>query len=414
MSLDIEHLETHVEQAKAELRARLPAYRERFDELAARVREEVGAIRRRADAGEAVVPEVHCDEVGRLSSDAALRAAVHRHGCLVVRGCFGEETASGWGEEIARYLDDNGYLDREDPGLDRYFSSLQSGKPQIYSVYWSKPQVLARQSEALAAVRSQLNRLWRYEHDGRREFDPDRECSYADRTRRREPGDNSLGLKPHIDGGSVERWLDPGFRAVYRHVFDGDWERYEAFDALGRTATQEIKSPAVCSMFRTFQGWTALSPQGPGDGTLQLIPSTLAMPYLLLRALQDDVPAGELCGAAPGRALSVDPAWHAELLEGLVSIPAMRPGDTIWWHPDLVHAVEDEHRGAQYSNVIYIGAAPYCDKNAAFLAAQAEAFKRGESSPDFAAEHYEVDYPDRAREADLSPLGRRQLGLEAW
>ena len=27
---------------------------------------------------------------------------------------------------------------------------------------------------------------------------------------------------------------------------------------------QEIPSPAVCSMFRTFQGWTALTAQGPG------------------------------------------------------------------------------------------------------------------------------------------------------
>ena len=38
-----------------------------------------------------------------------------------------------------------------------------------------------------------------------------------------------------------------------------------------------MKAPAVCSAFRSFQGWTALTPQGQGDGTLQVMPLTKAM-----------------------------------------------------------------------------------------------------------------------------------------
>lgn len=415
MALETEDLHHSIEQAKNNLRERLPNYRQSYESLQRAVIDEMEQIRLRQESGKPVIPELEYADIQRLTDDAELRSQVQHRGCVVIRNCFDQQKAEGWSDEIARYLEDNHYLTQEiDSSLDQYFSSLQKGKPQIYSVYWSKPQVLARQSTELATVRRQLNRLWRFEQDGHQEFDPDRECTYADRTRRREPGDSSLGLKPHIDGGSVERWLDPGFQYVYRHVLDGNWQDYDAFDAIGRTATQEIKSPAVCSMFRTFQGWTALSSQGPGDGTLQLVPSTLAAPYLLLRALQDDVPAGELCGATPGRALSADPEWHADLLEGLVSIPHMNAGDTIWWHPDVVHAVEDEHQGKNYSNVIYIGAAPLCDKNAAFMAGQAESFKAGKSSPDFAAENYELNYSDRATEADLSTLGKQQLGLAPW
>ena len=51
-----------------------------------------------------------------------------------------------------------------------------------------------------------------------------------------------------------------------------------AFDGEGRTQTREIPSPAVCSAFRTFQGWTALTRQGPGDGTLKLVPIARTMP----------------------------------------------------------------------------------------------------------------------------------------
>jgi hypothetical protein len=48
------------------------------------------------------------------------------------------------------------------------------------------------------------------------------------------------------------------------------------------------------------------------------------MAYILLRALQDDVPETDLCGAQPGRALSVHPDWHAAILEARTSIPFMR------------------------------------------------------------------------------------------
>jgi hypothetical protein len=218
-------------------------------------------------------------------------------------------------------------------------------------------------------------------------------------------------LSPHVDGGSVERWLDEGFRNVYRHVFSGRWQEYNPFDAAWRPEVQEIPSPAVCSMFRTFQGWTALTRQGRGDGTLQLIPIATGMAYMLLRALQDDVPEDDLCGAQPGRALSVQPRWHSLLLEALTSIPVMEPGDAVFWHTDVVHAVEDEHKGPGYSNVMYIGATVGCPKNAAYLPKQAAAFLAGNTPPDFPADNFEVDFVGRATENDLTPLGRRQMGL---
>ena len=146
--------------------------------------------------------------------------------------------------------------------MDQYFSTLSSSRPQIFGLYWSQPQMEARTSEELAVARKWLNRLWNFDSENGVEFDPDRECLYADRLRQREPGDDTLGLSPHVDGGSVERWLDPGYRKVYRHLLSGDVEAYEPFDAAFRTITKEIPSPAVCSMFRTYQGWTALSRQG--------------------------------------------------------------------------------------------------------------------------------------------------------
>ena len=61
---------------------------------------------------------------------------------------------------------------------------------------------------------------------------------------------------------------------------------------------------------------------------------------------------------------------------------------------------------------MYIGAAPACEKNERFLPKQLRAFEAGESSPDFAAENYEVNFEGRFTADMLSPLGRVQMGYE--
>lgn len=381
-----------------------------FAEVRDHVRRAVDAIHADQAAGRPVVREIDYRAIHEGRVPDSTREAIRRTGCAVVRGMVPVRTASDWFAELGEYLDRNRYEEREADkrGLDRYFASLAAAKPQIFNVYWSKPQVQARQHPALAETRAFLNRLWRYEGV----FDPDRECTYADRVRRRQPGDETLGLSPHMDAGTVERWIDPGFRRVYRAVFSGRWREYDPFDGAHRLETEEIPSPAVCSMFRTFQGWTALTRQGPNDGTLQLIPITEGVCYVLLRALQDDVAENDLCGAAPGRALGVSAEWHPDLIAGLVSIPEVQPGDAVFWHTDICHAVADKHSGTEPASVIYIGAAPYCAKNLAYLPKQKAAFLAGRSAPDFAAMDLEVDFEGRATEEDLTPLGRLQMGFD--
>jgi hypothetical protein len=394
---------------KRSMAPRREALRRAFGEVKDHVRRAADAIREDAASGRPVVPEVEYRAIGGGSVSDRTRQAIRKAGCAVVRGAFPPSVASDWFAELVAYLEANDYERREAEtrGLDQYFSALKAGKPQIFNVYWSKPQVMARQDAKLAQTRAFLDRLWT--HEG--VFDPDRQCTYADRARRRQPGDRTLGLSPHMDAGTVERWIDPGYQKVYERVFAGDWRRYDPFDATRRPETRELPSPAVCSMFRTYQGWTALTRQGPRDGTLRLIPIADGISYVLLRALQDDVAADDLCGAKPGRALGVSPDWHEELLAGLVSIPEVQPGDTVWWHTDICHAVADEHAGEEDASVIYIGSAPDCAKNRAYLPRQKAAFLAGRSAPDFAAMDFEVDFRGRATEEHLTELGRQQMGF---
>ena len=249
---------------KKKMAPRREALKRAFDDVRNHVARAAEKVRADNDAGRPTVPELAYRDIKDGKVSDATRAAIRRTGCAVVRGVFPAAQAKAWFDEVGRYIEDNEYERKEveKRSLDKYFSALKAGKPQIFNVYWSRPQVLARQDAKLAETRSFLDRLWT-NYEG--VFDPDRQCTYADRVRRRQPGDKTLGLSPHMDAGTVERWIDPGYQAVYENVFAGNWRSYDPFDARHRLETREIPSPAVASVFRTYQGWTALTRQGPAS-----------------------------------------------------------------------------------------------------------------------------------------------------
>lgn len=402
----------YIADARRRLRARCDV-KSALDSLTGAVRREIDAVLDTIARGGTGIPEIDYKRIAAGTVAQADRDTLKRSGCAIIRGVFPRAKAEAWNRELGDYIEANDYYARqkEKAGLDKYFSDLKDAVPQIFGLYWSKPQVMARQAEEMAETKRFLNRLWDVSGPMGAEFDPDMDYAYADRTRRRQPGDTTLGLSPHMDAGSYERWVDPAFQAVYGAVFDGRWQDYDPWRAAHRTQTREFASPAVASMFRSFQGWTGLTEQGPDGGTLRLVPTMLSMPYMLLRALQDDVAEDDLCGAAPGRALGASDRYHGELLRGITTIPTVNPGDTVWWHTDVIHAVENANRSKNWANVIYIGASPACQKNRGYAARQAQAFLSGRSAPDFAPEDYEVDFKGRATIDDLTPLGRAQMGL---
>ena len=412
---DNKEIEKKIIEAKQKLQTLSSNYRENFIKIKKNITIEVEEIEQCIARKKEIIPEFDYKSLSSNSLGKDLINLIKKKGCVIIRNVFDDDQVNIWNEELVRYIEKNNYYkdQKQKAGLDQYFGDLKSSKPQIFGLYWSKPQIEIRQSDRMAKVKSWLNNLWEFEFEEKKIFNPNIELIYADRVRRREPGDSSLGLSPHCDAGSVERWIDDAFQKIYYPIFSDQFLNYDPFNANYRTETKEIPSPAVSHVFRTFQGWTALTQQGPSDGTLKLIPISKSIAYVLTRALQDDVPINSLCGSMPGRALSINSDYHDLLLRALVSIPTVYPGDTVWWHPDVGHAVENKHKGKEYSNVIYIGAVPYCNKNVEYVKKQAVTFLEGKSPPDFAKEDYEVNYIERATIEDLTSLGKKQMALES-
>ena len=90
---------------------------------------------------------------------------------------------------------------------------------------------------------------------------------------------------------------------------------------------------------RAFQGWMSLGSSGPGRGPLRVFPLLReSTAYWMLRPFLPDVPRDVFPGAFPGKAFHVSNKWHPAIHDHLMSVPEVGPGDTVWWHADLVRS----------------------------------------------------------------------------
>jgi len=355
-----------------------------------------------AASGQSLVPTVAMADItrngGRLPPKVA--AAIRRAGIVVIKGAVPREEAVQWKRDL------EGYIARNRHGV----LGFPDDDPVVYELYWSKAQVAARQHPGTVAAVNAVNALW---HAPAGDVDFGTPRMYVDRCRIRPPGDTGFALAPHVDNGSLERWEDPAYREIYRPILQGDWERFDPFDGTHRNAarTDIFNAANACSFFRTFQGWISLTDTAPGEGSLKVFPLLReSIAYYVLRPLLRDVPSDVLCGAFEGRSQEISKRWHPHLLDGMVSIPTVEPGDFVFWHCDTIHAVDAVHSGAGDSAVFFVPAAASCRLNDRYLARQWEHFVAGRTPPDFPSNDAEVGFPDRATVADLTPVGRSLLG----
>ncbi|MFC9849817.1 DUF1479 domain-containing protein [Streptomyces prasinus] len=404
-----------VREIKPALRARIEASGRTVEEVFAvveeRVRARLAEIRADQERGETVWPVIDYADIADGTVTPEQLDKLRRRGCLVVRGHFEREQALGWDASIVDYVERNEFFENYRGPGDDFFGSVGS-KPEIYPVYWSQAQMEARQSDRMATVQSFLNSLWKDESEGVRWFDPDRDALYPDRIRRRPPGADSGGLGTHLDPGTLDLWMTRAYQQAFRHLFDGSVEEYDPWDAAHRTAGPQYPGSTMCSAFRTFQGWTALSDMDHDQGVLHTVPIPEAMAYLMLRPLLADVPDDDMCGVTTNQVFPADEKWHPLLMEALTGIPDVKAGDSVWWHCDMIHSVAPITGQKGWGNVMYIPAAPWCPRNEEYAATVREAFLTGSSPGDFPEEHYERDWTGRFDVDRLNGTGRRGLGLD--
>jgi len=105
---------------------------------------------------------------------------------------------------------------------------------------------------------------------------------------------------------------------------------------------------------------------------------------------------------------------HLRLDECMISVPKVNPGDTVFWHSDVVHSVEKEHTGSGDSAVMYIPAFPLTPQNQDYVERQKASFLSKESPPDFSGSSKgESTFVGVATANDVvGRAGRRAMGLQ--
>ena len=405
-----------IRQIKSAIRDRIEAGGRPVESVVAEIedflRAEIADIAATRGRGDDVWPVVDFADVAAGTVSTETSAYVRRRGCAVVRNTFDRSLAERWDADIVDYVERNQFFENYAGPADDFFASVDS-KPEIYPIYWSNAQMEARQHPNMAAAQQFLNSHWTSSSGGTAWFDPARDTQYPDRIRRRPPGTTSAGLGGHLDPGTLDLWMSSGYQQAFRHVFAGDFAAYDPWDASYRTDAAQYPGTTMCSVFRTFQGWTALSAMEHDQGVLHTVPIPKAFGYLLLRPLLADVADDEMCGVRLNRAVPVNDTWHSILRPAFSGIPDVLPGDTVWWHCDMIHSVAPVTDQQGWGNVMYIPAAPWCAKNGTYTESVRAALAAGRSPTDFPAEHYEVDWENRFGIAQLNDIARRGLGITA-
>ncbi|KAI0020058.1 hypothetical protein F4780DRAFT_386456 [Xylariomycetidae sp. FL0641] len=386
---------------KRELARDKPALHASWNRLLKRLRGEVAEIKSK---GSDIIPQIQYADISRPTPEFS--QALRKHGVAVVRQVVPEDEARAYKSEVEAYV-------RANPST----KAFPPDDPQVFELYWSRPQLAARSHPNMLKTQSFLMSHW-HSRDPKAACSTKQPLTYCDRLRIRQPGDAGFALGPHVDGGSVERWEKEGYGKghVYDRIFEGKWEEFDPWELSTRLeANGDLYNGAgACTMFRMFQGWMSMSRTGPKEGTLLVNPLlSLSTAYYLLRPfftpkstpnpladdaeyssefldpanwkLEPDPVSSMIHGAWPGHGQELTHAWHPHLNlpSTMVHVPRIAPGDYVAWHCDTIHAVDSVHAGKGDSSVLYIPSCPTTRTNVDYARVQRECFIRGTPPSDF-------------------------------
>ncbi|KAF9007508.1 hypothetical protein BDQ17DRAFT_1422870 [Cyathus striatus] len=413
---------------KAEIAASYPDFEQCVTKAWAEIIQQLESVTKTIqEQNSEYIPQVNFADLGKLSTEQI--TDIRRKGSVVIKDVVDDVEARGWKESLIEFIKNNPTVD-----------GVPADNKQFFQLYWTKAQVQARAHPNMLAAITWLNNLYHTKSGKKLEgIDLSIPLSYADRFRIRHPGVQWNVHPPHVDGGSVERWEDQEFRKCFADIFSGNWKNHDPYELEGRlNARSSIYGrPNQSTVFRTFQGWLAMSETAPTQGTLKVFPDVLlSNAYIMLRpfftptvpvdseAIYDpsnwkyDISTSEFPGlhsrdggyGGPKPTPASHP--HFRLDNTMISVPKVNPGDAVFWHCDVVHSVEMEHTGQEDSAVMYIPAVPLTPQNQTYVERQRECFLKGERPPDFPKGPAESEYVGVAGADDVfTAVGKRAMGF---
>ncbi|KAF9223302.1 DUF1479-domain-containing protein [Gyrodon lividus] len=380
-----------------------------------------------AQEGPNFFPQVSFADLEKLTPEEM--DVIRRKGTIVIRDVVVPKEASGWKTALDEFIKANPHAE-----------GFPENNKQFFHLYWTRPQVQARAHPNVLKASAWLNNLYHAKSGKMPEgVDLSVPLVYADRFRIRHPGVQWDVHPPHVDGGAIERWEDANFRRCFQDILSGNWRQHDPYELEHRLDARSslYGRPSQATVFRTFQGWLAMSETAPTQGTLRAFPDVaLSNAYTILRPFfratvapgspdildaknwKFDISTADFPGITPsgtgftGPQPTPDLHPHLRLDKTMTSVPMVHPGDMVFWHCDVVHSVEQEHTGHNDSAVMYIPAVPKTPQNSRYVIKQLQTFLAGANPPDFAKAKEGTTYVGLGADADIKePISRAAMGL---
>ena len=158
--IKLDNIEGKIIKEKKYLRNKSKNYKDNFLKIQKFIEKEILDIEELKKNNFNVIPEVNFDEL--TTHPKKVVNEVKKRGCVVIRDVFDDDKIIKMNKDLESYIEENNYYEdqKKKADLDKYFSDLKSGKPQIFGLYWSKTQVDIRQSAELDKAKKWLNHLW--------------------------------------------------------------------------------------------------------------------------------------------------------------------------------------------------------------------------------------------------------------
>ena len=109
MSIDTTNIQEQICRLKHTVNKNCPDIMERFNEIEARVSEDIRTIESSKKIGKSVIPEIMFSDIVKNKVDYKAIKSVRRHGTVLVRNVFPLEKSEEWFNQLNQYLDQNGY-----------------------------------------------------------------------------------------------------------------------------------------------------------------------------------------------------------------------------------------------------------------------------------------------------------------
>eukprot|EP00455_Lapot_gusevi_P038395 TRINITY_DN4303_c0_g2_i1.p1 TRINITY_DN4303_c0_g2~~TRINITY_DN4303_c0_g2_i1.p1 ORF type:complete len:359 (+),score=25.62 TRINITY_DN4303_c0_g2_i1:91-1167(+) len=193
-------------------------------------------------------------------------------------------------------------------------------------------------------------------------------------------------------------------RGLGHHVDCNPYFMYDKF-----LTQDENFHPKPKTKWRPIQGLVALTPNvGPNLGGFEALPGFHKEFEEFFRTHEDEI-------SKPNSEFYVFGPKHRAVTDRVVTIE-YKAGDAVFWDTRIVHRNAEFHHGDQPREAIYANFLPDTQLNREYVAKQLDHYRRGLVPPDFAAG---AELPDLNQGkpnffCELSPLGRKLMGMDPW